>query len=92
MKFVRKRSAAGDKKVCQYLGELFPEKFPYTDEMWDNYAKGRLMAKAFDVNDFEAAKKYGKECKGVGRIKRICSQNSVLFGMYRLMKKIRGKK
>ena len=48
----------GDKEVCRYLGELFPEKFPYTDEDWDRYEAGRLIAKAFDVGDFESARKY----------------------------------
>lgn len=78
---------AGDKEVTRYLGELFPEKFPYTDEMWENYANGRLMAKAFDVGDFEAAKKYGKECSGVGGFKKLCSQNRVLFKLYCFLKK-----
>ena len=76
---------AGDKEVCRYLGELFPEKFPYTDEMWENYANGRLMAKAFDVGDYEAAKKYGKKYRNGGLRKR-CSQNRVLFEIYRFLK------
>ena len=77
----------GDREVCRYLGELFPEKFPYTDEDWDLYANGRLCAKAFDVGDFEAAKKYGKECTGVGRFKKLCSQSRILFKLYRFLKK-----
>ena len=81
----------GDKEVCRYLGELFPEKFPFTDEEWDNYAAGRLCAKAFDVNDFESAKRYGKECTGLSPIKRLCSQNKVLFNMFRFLKEIKRK-
>lgn len=77
----------GDREVCRYLGELFPEKFPYTDEMWENYADGRLCAKAFDVGDFEAAKKYGAMYRGEGKLKRICSQNRVLFKLYCFLKK-----
>lgn len=77
----------GDRKVTNYLGELFPEKFPYSDEMWDYYANGRLLAKAFEAGDFEAAKKYGKERCAVGRIKKICSQNRILFTLYRFLKK-----
>lgn len=72
----------GDREVCRYLGELFPEKFPYTDEMWNDYANGRLCAKAFDLGDFEAAKKYGKGSNGLGAVKRICSQNKVLFWLF----------
>lgn len=79
----------GDKEVCRYLGELFPEKFPYSDEMWDRYAAGRLMAKAFEVGDFESAKKYGANCVGVGRVKRMCSQNIWLFNLYRWLKSVK---
>ena len=78
----------GDKEVCRYLGELFPQKFPYTDEMWENYTNNRLMAKAFDVGDFESAKKYGKMCDGNG-LKKMCSQNKVLFGLYRWLKRLK---
>ena len=82
---------AGDKEVCRYLGELFPEKFPYTEEMWENFANEQLMKKAFAVGDFEAAKKYGKECSGVGGFKNICSQSRILFELYRFLKKLRAK-
>jgi len=77
----------GDREVCRYLGELFPEKFPYTDEDWNLYANGRLCAKAFDVDDFVSAKKYGKECVGIGVFKKLCSQSRILFGLYRFLKK-----
>ena len=80
---------AGDKEVCRYLGELFPEKFPYTDEMWDNYTNNRLTAKAFDVGDFEAAKRHGKVCSGLSPIKRLCSQHKVLFELFRWCKRIK---
>lgn len=81
---------AGDKEVCRYLGELFPQKFPFDERDWELYANGRLCAKAFDVDDFEAAKKYGKKCTGVGRFKKMCSQNEVLFGIYRFLKRMKG--
>jgi glycosyltransferase involved in cell wall biosynthesis len=77
----------GDKEVCRYLGELFPEKFPFDEEDWNLYASGRLCAKAFDVDDFESAKKYGKNCSGVGGLKKLCSQNRVLFKLYCFLKK-----
>lgn len=81
-----------DRKVCKYLGELFPEKFPYTDEMWENFASGRLMAKAFDVGDYESAKKYGRIYKGEDGIKRFCSRSRLLFEMWRFLKKVRSKR
>ena len=81
----------GDKEVTRYLGELFPEKFPFDEREWELYANGRLCAKAFDVDDFESAKKYGKECSGVGRVKKICSQNRIFFGFYRFLKRVKCK-
>lgn len=81
----------GDKEVCRYLGELFPEKFPFDEKDWNLYANGRLCAKAFDVGDFESAKKYGKDCTSVGSFKRFCSQNRILFELYRCFKGIKGK-
>lgn len=84
-----KKRLDGDKDVCRYLGELFPEKFPYTDEMWENFSNNRLTAKAFDVDDFESAKKYGRLYVGDSKIKRMCSQNELLFELYRLLKKLK---
>lgn len=82
----------GDKEVCRYLGELFPEKFPYSDEMWERYINGRLLAKAFDVGNYEAARKYGKECVEIGKWKKICSQSLILFELYRFLKKLKIKR
>lgn len=79
----------GDKEVCRYLGELFPEKFPFTDEDWDRYANGRLCAKAFDVDDFESAKRYGKDGSGLSPVKRLCSQHKILFETFRFFKKLK---
>lgn len=80
----------GDKDVCRYIGELFPEKFTFDERDWELYTNGRLCAKAFDVGDYEAAKKYGKICSGVGTFKKRCSQSRVLFEIYRFLKRIRG--
>ncbi len=79
----------GDKEVCRYLGELFPDKFPFDDADWELYANGRLCAKAFDVDDFESAKRYGKVCSGLSPIKRLCSQHKVLFELFRWCKRIK---
>lgn len=79
-----------DVAICRYFGELFPEMFPFTEpDKDDPWINGRLMAKAFELNDYKAAKKYGKKSTGVGRIKRLCSQNYMLFQLYRLLKRIR---
>lgn len=77
---------AGDKEVTRYLGELFPNRFPFDELEWELYANSRLCAKAFDVDDFESAKRYGKDCVGISRIKRVCSQNKLLFELFRWLK------
>ena len=79
----------GDKEVCRYLGELFPEKFPFTDEEWDLYANGRLCAKAFDLGQFEYAKKYGKHCTGISPMKRLCSQHEWMFRLFLLFRTVK---
>lgn len=81
----------GDKEVSRYLGELFPNRFPFDEKEWNRYAAGRLVSKAFAVGDFEAAKKYCKDCVGVSSFKRMCSHNRILFLLFTLMKKIRRK-
>ena len=86
------RRLNGDKEVIRYIGELFPEKFPYDEEGWNLYANGRLCAKAFQLGDFESARKYGKNCTGIGGFKKRCSQNKVLFEIYRFMKKLKAKR
>ena len=85
------RRCEGDKEVYRYLGELFPDKFPYDEMKWYRYVNGRLMSKAFDVGEFKLAKHYGKDCDDSGRFKRLCSQNRVLFKMFVWLKKMRNK-
>jgi len=77
----------GDREVCRYLGELFPDKFPYSDEMWMRYSAGRLLAKAYDVGNYEAANKYGKIYRHGMRY--VCSLNRAFFRIYRCLKKVR---
>ena len=72
----------GDKEVYRYLGELFPDKFPYDELGWNNYVNGRLMSKAFDLGQFELAKQYGKNCTGGSWIKRFSSQHEWLFDLF----------
>lgn len=63
----------GDKEVCRYLGELFPNKFPFNEQEWNRYIAGRLAAKAFDVCDFKNAKYYcSKNSTGISKLKMFC--------------------
>ena len=79
----------GDKEVSRYLGELFPDKFPFDELDWKLYTNGRLCAKAFEVDDFESAKRYGKECTGLSLLKCLCSQHKVLFELFRWLIRIK---
>ena len=80
----------GDKEVCRYLGELFPEKFPFTDEMWNSYAAGRLVARAYEANDFNSANYYNKQKpSGLSLIKHFCAKYKFTFHLYRCLKTIK---
>lgn len=80
----------GDREVCRYLGELFPEKFPYSDEMWEKYAAGRLVAKAYDVNDYKSARQYIRQHPtGLSRLKALCAHTWLTFELYRWVKRVK---
>lgn len=81
----------GDREVTRYLGELFPEKFPFDDHSWDLYANGRLCARAFNLGDFKSAKRYGKECVGISKLKKCCSQSKLLFSIFWWVKSLKRK-
>ena len=76
-----------DKYVCEYLGELFPEKFPYSEDMWYKYQNFQLMNMAFRKGDFKSAKKYGT-LANPSRKQKI-SQNKFLFTIFVLLKRIK---
>ncbi len=79
-----------DKHVCRYIGLLFPEKFPYNEKDWNRYAAGRLLAKAYHLNDWPNANKYAKQNPaGVSKIKIFCAKNRLLFNILCFAKEIR---
>lgn len=69
-----------DKSICEYLGELFPAKYPYSEEEWARFQNYRLMCMAFRNGDFNKAQFYGS--KSYRSIKQRCSQNKILFNLY----------
>lgn len=81
----------GDREVCRYLGELFPDKFPYSDEMWDRYASGRLLAKAYDIGDYASAKLYAKR-NGGHSFKALCAHTWLTFHLFRWVKRLKSTK
>jgi len=76
-----------DKIICEYLGELFPEKFPYSEQEWAFYQNYRLMCMAFRNGDYSSAKKYGKS--SFKCLKQKCSQCWILFKMYNSFSRIK---
>ena len=80
----------GDAKVYEYLCELFPDKFSFSKEGWDQYTYDRLLALAYKKRDFSGAKKYGGLCKKK-TIKVICSQSRLLFAIFILLKGLKNK-
>lgn len=82
---------AKDKEVYRYLGELFPQEFPYDEAGWERYVNGRLCAKAFDLNLFEQAKKYAKQGEGISIFKYLCSQNRILFWLFVALRQFKRK-
>lgn len=74
----------GDIDVCRYIGELFPEKFPFDENDDGSWINGRLIAKAIDVNDFESAYKYYQmpHC-GISRLKCFCASRKWAFHLFR---------
>lgn len=78
-----------DKGVCQYLGELFPEKYPFNEIAWEKYVNRRLAIKALHLGDFESAKKYSKYSVGLRKWQHICCNCIVAFKLYQMIKKKR---
>lgn len=75
----------GDAKVYEYLCELFPDKFPFSKEGWEQYTCERLLALAYRKKDFVGAKKYGGLCKNQ-TLKVVCSQSKLLFSLFLMLK------
>lgn len=78
-----------DKEVCRYLGELFPDKFPFDEKEWNRYVAGRLVSKAFDVCDFENAKYYcSKNPAGVSKLKLFCAKRKWSLYLFSRVKRV----
>lgn len=81
-----------DKHVCRYLGMLFPDKFPYNEDEWNRYAAGRLLLKAYHLNDWANAKKYVKKNPiGVSKVRVFCAKNILLFKLFCFVKDLKQK-
>ncbi len=72
-----------DKEVCRYLGELFPKKFPFTDSDWNRFVAGRLIAEAYETNDFQSAKYYSQQHPtGISKLKASCAHYKWTFNLF----------
>ena len=77
-----KKRLERDKLICEYLGELFPEKIPYDEKGYESMANRQLLTKAIHTGEFEEAWYYGRLCSGISWTKRHISQNKALFYTY----------
>ena len=75
----------GDLKVYKYLCELFPDKFPFSKEGWEQYVYNRLLSLAYWKKDFIGAKKYSGLCKNK-TLKVVCGQSRLLFALFLMLK------
>ena len=82
------RRYQGDAIVYEYLCELFPEKFPFDKEGWDQYAYSQLLAMAYRKGDYKGAKKYAA-LTGGNSIKVKCTKYRITFYIYYWLKRIK---
>ena len=78
----------GDAVVYEYLCELFPEKFPFDKEGWDQYAYSQLLAMAYRKSDYKGAKEYAA-LTGGNSIKVKCTKYRITFHIYCWLKRIK---
>ncbi len=77
-----------EKSCYKYICDLFPNKYPYIEEEYDEYVNNVLLSMAYEKNDFLKAKEIGSKIKNTG-LKIKCSQNILMFQMFRLIKKLK---
>lgn len=77
-----------DVKVYEYLCELFPDKFPFTKEGWEQHTYNQLLVMAYCKKDYKSAKKYAVLIKE-RNFKVLCAKSKLLFNFFTLLKSIR---
>lgn len=81
-----------DKKVCEYLSLLFPNKFPFDEDDFNRYAYGRCLLKAYHLGDYKNAKKYAKlNPTGVSGLRVVCAKCWLLFQSACLLRNVKEK-
>lgn len=69
-----------EKKICKYLGLLFPEKFPFDEDDFNRYAYGRCLLKAYHLSNYKNAKKFANlNPSGVSALRLLCAKCWLLF-------------
>lgn len=79
-----------DEKVYEYLCELFPSKYKYSQEGWKQHVYKQMLALAYKKNDYKSAYKYANLCHDYS-IKKICSKTKVTFYLFILGREIKHK-
>lgn len=77
---------AKEKVMNRYVHEQLGQ--PFNERGWDCYVNHLLMSMAYDREEYEKAKYYGK-LRGRWKIKVICSKSKITFMMFIMMRKIK---
>lgn len=79
-----------DMKMWRYLGQLYPDRWPFDSSSWENYKNFRVFSIAFKYNDYELAhslsSKFSSENKLSMKLKRIAASNRFLFTLWHKLK------
>lgn len=73
-----------DKRVCQYLCELFPNKFAYTEELWERNCNRQLLMLAYRKRDYVNAHCFAQ--KSMSCIQKTMAKSRLTFGLYMILK------
>lgn len=73
-----------DRRMWRYLGDLYPERWHFNDEAWENYYNSRVFAIAFKFKDYELAHSLLPKfnSRRVSKVKRIVASNKFLFNLW----------
>ena len=79
-----------DKAMWKYLGELFPDRFCFKEDYWNEYYYNKVFNIAYRFKDYSLAHsllpRLNKKGSTVFRIKKLCATNYILFSIWSLLK------
>lgn len=78
-------------KMYKYICGLFSQDLIYSESNYLIYSERVLLNLAYKQHDYKNARKYAKQLtsKGQSNLKTICGQNTILFQVFLVLKKIK---